>query len=102
MEQIINQNQNSLRDLVGKTIVARVKDEKRIKQVVGEVVQGKIKISYICDQGMNAIGCRQEKVIKLKEGEEIYLACRNNSGKITAFWKLYPILSPTLIGIGAY
>ena len=86
--------------LVGKTITAHVGDETKPRSVSGKVVQGRIKVSYICDQGMNAIGSRQEKLIRLKPGENIYLVVQDDSQRIKSFYGLYPTKSPCVSGIG--
>lgn len=93
-------NEDFARTLVGKTIFAKIAGGGKIFS--GEVAQGKIKIDYICDPGRNSIGARQEKRIRLKEGDEIYMVLKNNSGKITSAYMLYPRMSPCLEGIGVY
>jgi hypothetical protein len=89
-----------IQSLVGKVIFAKMAGKRKI--VSGEVAQGKIKIDYICDQGLNAIGARQEKRIRLKEGDEFYMILKNNSGRITSAYRLHPGMSPCLEGVGVY
>lgn len=104
IEKKVEQEKEYFQELVGKTILAKIGNSKKSKPIFGEVVQGKIKVYYVCDESMNCIGRRQRKEIKLRNGEEIYFILRDKSKRINSFYKLYPNNSFNLleIGCGAY